>query len=629
MTSLVGSLRARGYGRAVLVFFLSLFLSLAAFTATRTSEQKRRESEFKERARRPAAAVQQNIDLYLEEIQSIGKFYAASRLVERGEFQAFVQGILSRRRAIEALEWAPRVGLAERAAFEAEAQREISGDFRILEPGEQARRVPAGRRQVYYPVWYVEPLEHNETALGIDLGASAIYANALGSARARDAIAATRPFPLPREDEGEPGVAVLLAVHHGGVAGGDPSREPSDQVHGFVVGVFRVGDLVDEALERVRTGFVEVSLYEGGAGATRRILYARPGVGQAAGNREAATAEQGPPGGLAYSTTVQVAGRRWIMECLPTAKYLASNKGWMSWAVLAAGLVLTGLLTACVVTVLGRATWAEGLVAERTTELSEANERLEEEITERTRAEGALRARNRELESFVYTASHDLRTPLVSIEGFARLLEEDYADRLDSEGREYLWRVRANAADMDSLLSDLLELSRVTRTQEPKATVSVAEVVAQALQQLDHAIKDSGATVVVPEDLPTVCASATRLRQVFTNLVSNAIKFSREGAAPQVEIGWEKLPNAYRFLVRDNGIGIPEQYRERVFELFTRLKEKDVTGTGIGLAIVTRIVEDHGGELGVESRASEGSTFWFTLPHEEPGGSTRESAFAA
>jgi signal transduction histidine kinase len=628
MTSLVGSLRARRYGPALLVLILSLFLSLAAFTATRTSEQKRRESEFNERARGPAAAVQQNIDLYLEEIQSIGKFYAASRLVERGEFQAFVQGILSRRRAIEALEWAPRVEGAQRRAFEAEAQREISGDFRILELGEDGRRVAAGRRQVYYPVWYVEPFEHNETALGIDLGANPIYANALGSARARDAIAATRPFPLPREDDGELCVAVLVAIYHGGIAVGDPSQEPGDQVHGFVVGVFRVGDLVDEALERARTGLVEVSLYEQRPAATRRVLYPRPRVATAAEDRGAAEPDDGPAGGLVYSTTVQVAGRRWRMECIPTARYLASNKGWMSWAVLAAGLLLTGLLTAYVMTVLGRATWAEGLVAERTAELSQTNERLEEEVRERRRAEDALTARNRELESFVYTASHDLRTPLVSIEGFARLLEEDYADRLDSEGREYLWRVRANAADMDSLLSDLLELSRVTRTQAPKGTVSVAEVVAQALQQLDHAIKDSGATVVVPEDLPTVCASATRLTQVFTNLLSNAIKFSREGADPRVEIAWEKRPDAYRFLVRDNGIGIPEEYRERVFELFTRLKEKEVAGTGIGLAIVKRIVEDHGGELGVESEAGQGSTFWFTLPHTEQGGPTRESAFA-
>ncbi len=619
MTSLMGSPRARRYGPALLVFMLSLFLSLAAFTATRTSEQKRRESEFKERARGPAAAVQQNIDLYLEEIQSIGKFYAASRLVERGEFRAFVQGILSRRRAIEALEWAPRVAGPQRRAFEAEAQSEISTDFRILELAEDGRRAAAEQREVYYPVWYVEPFEQNETALGVDLGANPIYANALGRAQAVDAIAATRPFPLPRADDGELCVAVLLPVYHGG--GGDPSQELGDQVHGFIVGVFRLGDLVDEALERVRIGSLEVSLYERRPEAMKRMLYPRPQAAAAAENR-------GPPEGLVYSTTVNVADRRWQMECIPAARYLAANKGWMPWAVLAVGLLLTGLLTAYVMTVLGRATWAEGLVAERTAELSETNERLEEEVRERRRAEDALTARNRELESFVYTASHDLRTPLVSIEGFARLLEEDYADRLDREGREYLWRVRANAADMESLLSDLLELSRVTRTQEPKGTVSVAEVVAQVLQQLDHAIKDSKVTLVVPEDLPTVCASETRLRQIFTNLLSNAIKFSREGVAPQVEIQWEKLPDAYRFLVKDNGIGIPEEYRERIFELFTRLKEKDVAGTGIGLAIVKRIVEDHGGELGVESKVGEGSTFWFTLPLTEQGRSPRESTFA-
>jgi signal transduction histidine kinase len=228
-----------------------------------------------------------------------------------------------------------------------------------------------------------------------------------------------------------------------------------------------------------------------------------------------------------------------------------------------------------------------------------------------------LTVRNRELESFVYMASHDLRTPLVSIDGFARLLEEDYADRLDADGREYLGRVRANAADMDSLLSDLLELSRVTTTEEPKETVPVADVVEQALQQLDHAIRESGAAVIVPDDLPEVSASPTRLRQVFTNLIGNAIKFSRQDAGPRIEITWDELRDGHRFRVADNGIGIPEPYREQIFEIFTRLKDKDVSGTGVGLTIVRRIIERHGGKVGVESRPGEGSTFWFTLPHEK------------
>jgi PAS domain S-box-containing protein len=239
---------------------------------------------------------------------------------------------------------------------------------------------------------------------------------------------------------------------------------------------------------------------------------------------------------------------------------------------------------------------------------------IDRDITERKQAAEAIEAKNRELESFVYTASHDLRTPLVSIEGFAKLLAEGYADRLDADGKEYLWRLRDSAGAMDSLLSDLLELSRVTRTEEPRQTVRVAEIVMQATQQLAQAIEESAAEIVMPDDLPTVCASPTRLRQIFTNLISNAVKFSREGVAPRVEIAWEKAENGCRFLVKDNGIGIETQFGEQVFDIFTRLKEKDVAGSGVGLAIVKRIVAGQGGEVGLDSRPGGGTTVWFTLP---------------
>ncbi len=236
------------------------------------------------------------------------------------------------------------------------------------------------------------------------------------------------------------------------------------------------------------------------------------------------------------------------------------------------------------------------------------------DITDRKRAEKALEAKNRELESFVYSASHDLQTPLASIEGFTQLLADNYADRLDAEGRDFLWRVRDSVASMKVLLADLLELSRLERTRDPVENVAVGEVVAEVLKDLATSISESGATIGVAENLPTVRVSRRRLAQVFGNLISNAIKFSREGEPSQVRISWERVGQLFRFSVGDNGIGIEDEFRERVFELFFRLKQKKVLGTGVGLAIVKRIVEDHGGEVGVDSKPGEGSTFWFTVP---------------
>jgi len=605
---------SRGYRPAVLVFLISVLISVVAFAATRHSEAKRRESGFKELAIRPIAAVQERIGLYLEEVQSIGRFYAASRFVERSEFGAFVRGIPSRRSAVEALAWAPRVPAAERAAFEADARREVAGDFEILEVSRTGDLVRAGERDAYYPLWYVEPAERDEAVLGLDLGSNPTYLEALMMARDRGGLAATRSLAVVGEGQAETSVAVILPIYFADILHSEATSNPDDPLYGFVVGVFRTRALVDEALATSGAWGVVLRIYDQKEGTSRPLIYARPGLADAAGRESRGEDMQTLPEGLMYEATMEVADRTWLIECTPSPQYLAAAWSWQSWAVLAAGLLFSFLLTAYVVSVLGRAAYADHLVTERTGELSEANQRLEGEIAERRRAEEALKSRNRELESFVYMASHDLRTPLVGIEGFARLLSEEYSDRLDEEGKEYLWRVRANAANMNSLLRDLLELSRVTSTQEPEERVPVAAVLTQVLNELDHAIQASEADVSVPEGLPTVSASPTRLRQVFSNLISNAIKFAREGVNPRVEVTWEETAGGYRFLVKDNGIGIPQEHRREVFELFWRLKEKDVPGSGVGLAIVKRIVEAHGGEVGVEEAAGGGSAFWFTLP---------------
>ncbi|NIM05730.1 MAG: PAS domain-containing protein, partial [Armatimonadetes bacterium] len=239
------------------------------------------------------------------------------------------------------------------------------------------------------------------------------------------------------------------------------------------------------------------------------------------------------------------------------------------------------------------------------------------DITERKRFEQALRAKNRELESFVYTASHDLRSPLVGMQGFADLLFQDYYDKLDERGREYIDYIRANTNTMSALLTDLLELSRIGREEEQEENVNVGEVVSRVLEDLNAMIEEADAEVKVAKDLPTVRYPHTRLYQVFSNLITNAVKFSREDVKPKVEVGWEPLKAGYRFFIEDNGIGIDEENFQNIFELFSRLKIKDVEGTGIGLAIVKKIVESHGGEAGVESDPGKGSTFWFTVPSEE------------
>jgi signal transduction histidine kinase len=230
---------------------------------------------------------------------------------------------------------------------------------------------------------------------------------------------------------------------------------------------------------------------------------------------------------------------------------------------------------------------------------------------------GQLETKNAELERFVYTVSHDLRSPLVTIKGFLGLLERD-AGKTDARDLKTDITHISNAAErMNQLLGELLEFSRIGRTVHPVAEVPLADVAREALALVAGQITERGVTVDVAPDLPVVRGDRRRLMEVFQNLIDNAVKFMGDQERPHVEIGLRREDDRPVYYVRDNGIGIDPRYQEKVFDLFERLDPRG-EGAGVGLAIVKRIVELHGGRVWVESQGvGKGCTFCFTLP---PGG---------
>jgi signal transduction histidine kinase/FixJ family two-component response regulator len=257
----------------------------------------------------------------------------------------------------------------------------------------------------------------------------------------------------------------------------------------------------------------------------------------------------------------------------------------------------------------------ESQVRRRTAELAKANDDLRNEIVERERVEAVLRENNVELESFSYSISHDLRTPLRSIQSFAQILLEDYADRLDASARDCAQRIVAAARRMDALTEDLLAYSRVSRAAVELKAVSLEAVVDDVLTQLEAEIQGKEALVTVERPLPQVMGQYTTLVQVVTNLLTNGLKFVAPGVRPQVRIRTEERAGWVRLWVRDNGIGIAPQYRERIFGRFERLHGLETyPGTGIGLAIVRKGMERMGGRVDVESAPDQGSAFWLELP---------------
>jgi len=235
------------------------------------------------------------------------------------------------------------------------------------------------------------------------------------------------------------------------------------------------------------------------------------------------------------------------------------------------------------------------------------------DITQRKRAEAELKRSNEELERFAYVASHDLQEPLRMVGSYVQLLAKRYHGKLDRDADEFIGFALDGAIRMQRLIQDLLAFSRVsTRGAVPIPTDSGA-VLRGALASLKLTIEETGASVT-HDRLPVVLADPGQLEHVFLNLISNALKF-RGSTPPAIHIGAARDDGDWRFTVRDNGIGIDSQYFDRIFVIFQRLNARtDYPGTGIGLAIVKKIVERHGGRIWVESVPGAGTTFSFTLP---------------
>ena len=239
---------------------------------------------------------------------------------------------------------------------------------------------------------------------------------------------------------------------------------------------------------------------------------------------------------------------------------------------------------------------------------------LQTELTERKKLISELETTNAELERFTYTVSHDLRTPLVTIKGFLGMLEKDLQDNKPDKIEQDLQRI-ANAADkMHLLLADLLELSRVGRIINPPQEVNLSQVIREAIETLDAQLRTTNTIVNCPLDMPIVYGDPIRLREVFENLIDNAVKYMGDASNPMIEIGARGFDGETVIFVRDNGLGIEPQYQHKVFGLFDKL-DPTSDGTGIGLALIKRIIETHGGRIWVESQGlGKGSTFCFTIP---------------
>jgi signal transduction histidine kinase len=249
-------------------------------------------------------------------------------------------------------------------------------------------------------------------------------------------------------------------------------------------------------------------------------------------------------------------------------------------------------------------------IQEQNKQIVSFNQKLEQNIAERTKQ---LESTNKELEAFSYSVSHDLRSPLRSIDGYSRILLEDYGNKLDEEGKRILHVVMRNAIRMGQLIDDLLAFSRIGKQSLTKVNLNLESIVTGVVDELKSA--DTKAVEFNIKAILPARGDSSMLRQVLTNLVSNAIKYSLKKENPAVEIGSYVDKKFTVYYVKDNGAGFDMRYYDKLFGVFQRLhSSNEFEGTGVGLALVHRIITKHGGRVWAEAKVDQGATFYFSLP---------------
>jgi signal transduction histidine kinase len=579
-----------GLGRKTAVAYVvlgaALVLTGLAFLYVRHNVEEREHERFEEITVSTERAVDRRMQTYIDAMLDGRGLFAASESVTREEWEDYVAGSDLERRypGIQAIAYAERVPLEDREAHERRVRAQGFPSYALR---------PAGERYEYFPLVYVAPSKpDNRSLFGYDFYSGRVN---------RDAMEQARDTGLPRasgkvelEGTGMTGFLVYTPIYRKGApqATMDERREA---LQGFIVSVFRTDDLLEGIFGAPMADTqVDLEVFDGAEFTRDGLLHDDDGVLHAADPSYSAH--------FSEIDTMEVAGRIWSLyfSTLPSFE-----PGWRSnlpLFVLLSGLAISLMLFGVTWMLAHSRIQAEhvGLQLEATNrDLEETNRELE----------GA----NSELEAFSYSVSHDLRSPLRSIEGFAQILLEDHAQGLDEEARSYLRRVRAASRRMALLIDDLLDLSRVTRSSLTRQMVDLSALAREIAAEIEKSQPDRRVRFVIADGL-AVRGDPRLLRVLLENLLGNAFKFTQREREATIEFGAVTRDGGVAYYVRDNGVGFDEAYATKLFGAFQRLHgSEDFEGTGIGLATVQRIVQRHGGKAWAEGAVGKGATFYFTL----------------
>lgn len=515
-----------------------------------------------------------------------GMFHSFDK-VSRDEFRRFVDAVDIERLFpdTQALSWNALVPEGQTAAFERSVQLDDSvqaggyPDFAVK---------PVEAPEPRYVVTYIEPMKGNEGAFGFDIGSNLARRKTVELARDLNEAQATAPITLAQGTGNQKGFLMILPVYQTANPKGLALRR--QQFRGVVVAVFRIDDLVIESgvLDFSSVQIRDVTDRHDGEGTVAPVIYQQGEQAHVVGDNS-------------LLRRIPVAGRLWEVSYSQSAEVLSNESRLSKWAVPALG-ALSSALAALLVGYLATSRQRTLLRAESLTiDLQRANDDLSRS--------------NSELSQFAHVASHDLQTPVRNIMGSVTMLE-DAIEEKDVDGIErYLDFLKGSALRMKALISDLLRYAESGQELEQESVDLNATLALVAAATQDICRSKAASLQIGP--MPIVLGDEQQLDRVFTNLITNALKYSKEGVAPLVQVTAGEAGDYHEIRIRDNGLGIELDHQATIFEPFKRLhRQSDVAGTGLGLAICRQIVDRHGGSIGVEQSSEAGSTILLRLPRQ-------------
>lgn len=622
----------------IIVALLGFLMTDFAFRQVSDGERGKIENAFREASRDRVLVIQREFEHTLGVVQDIASFFDASRDIGRREFRRYVSPVLRRYSGIQALEWVPIVPGAERTAFISDAKLGFHR-FKITEHSENGSLVTASKRDQYFPILYVQPYKQNKDLLGFDLASQAEPLALLSDARNSNEMQVSTPtfFNKSGSRESGYGFSVYIPVYNktegskpDTLKEDSPAEEPSQQepnnFRGAAVGVFHIAGIIERSLKNFAPTGINMRFYDISEEGEQQFLYEHV---SRIHNNELKSVFSVPHDDyniLTFDQVLMVGNKRWNIVCSPIPGHFQIDP-WSGWIILFGGFSFTTLLTVYLLSLVGRTRKVNTLVSERTEQLDRAVEALNSEITERKSAEQALQTLNdtlemhvvirtaeserraEELEQFAYVTSHDLKAPLRAISNLASWLKEDLEEKLTDDTREQLLLLQDRVKRMQALIDGLLEYSRAGRTSVKIETVNVENLIGEIVDSLSP---PSGFTITIESNMPIFQTDSLHLGQVFANLIGNSIKHSK---ADEGEINisvWED-ENFYRFCVADDGPGIAPEYHDKIFMMFQVLQTSDQeSNTGIGLALVKKIILEQGGAITLDSKEGCGAKFCFT-----------------